>query len=106
MSSNIEVQKICEFCGNEFTARTTVTRFCSSQCSSRANKAKVKAERIEAVNKETQSIKNRTIGELKQKEFLTAREVARLLNCSVRSVYYYIRCGQLKAVNLDNGRQG
>ena len=40
------------------------------------------------------------VEELKNKEFLTVREVARLLNCSVRSTYYYIESGTIKAVNL------
>jgi len=40
------------------------------------------------------------IEELKAKEFLTVREVARLLNCSLRTVYYYIEDGTIKAVNL------
>lgn len=100
MSSNIEVQRICQYCGNEFTARTTVTRFCSNRCSSTANKKKARAEAIQAVNKQTQSLKTRPIEELKAKEFLTVREVAQLLNCSVRSAYYYIESGTIKAVNL------
>jgi excisionase family DNA binding protein len=37
---------------------------------------------------------------LKAKEFLTVREVAQLLNCSVRSVYYQIEDGTIKATNL------
>ena len=32
MSSNIKIQKICEFCGQEFTARTLYTRYCSKSC--------------------------------------------------------------------------
>lgn len=100
MSSNIEVQRICRYCGNEFTARTTVTRYCSDMCSKRAYKARLKAAKIESSNKETQRIKDQPIEELKAKEFLTVREVARLLNCSVRSAYYYIESGTIKAVNL------
>ena len=100
MSSKIEVQRICQQCGNEFTARTTVTRYCSHRCASAANKQKVKAGKVEESNKETQRIKNQPIEELKAKEFLTVREVARLLNCSVRSAYYYIQSGTIKAVNL------
>ena len=100
MSSKIEVQRICERCGNEFTARTTVTRFCSHRCSSLAHKQRAKAAKVEKSNKETQRTKNQPIEELKAKEFLTVREVARLLNCSVRSAYYYIESGTIKAVNL------
>ena len=100
MSSNIEVQRICQYCGKEFTARTTVTQYCSDTCSKRAYKARLKVSKIEASNKQTQRIKNQPIEELKAKEFLTVREVAQLLNCSVRSAYYYIECGTIKAVNL------
>jgi len=100
MSSKIEVQRICQHCGNEFTARTTVTRFCSHRCASAAHKQKVRAGKVEQSNKQTQQIKIQPIEELKAKEFLTVREVARLLNCSVRSAYYYIESGIIKAVNL------
>ena len=100
MSSNIKVQRICQHCGTEFTARTTVTKYCSHRCGSLANKAKKRAEKVQKSNTETKQIKTKPIEELKAKEFLTVREVARLLNCSVRSAYYYIESGTIKAVNL------
>ena len=39
MSSNIFSQRICEECGNQFTTRTTVTRFCGDRCAKRAYKS-------------------------------------------------------------------
>lgn len=101
MSSNIQIQRICQQCGNEFTARTTVTKTCSDGCAKKLYKAKQKAAKIETSNTETRKIKTRPIEELKAKEFLTVRDAATLLNCSVRSVYYYIASGNLKAVNLS-----
>lgn len=100
MSSKIEVQRICQHCGKEFTARTTVTQYCGGTCAKRAYKARLRAGKVEQSNKQTQQIKTQPIEELKAKEFLTVREVARLLNCSVRSAYYYIESGTIKAVNL------
>jgi excisionase family DNA binding protein len=100
MSSKIEVKRICQHCGNEFTARTTVTRFCSHRCNSAAYKAKKGIDKVEQSNRETLQIKTQAIEELKAKEFLTVRELARLLNCSVRSAYYSIESGNIKAVNL------
>jgi excisionase family DNA binding protein len=100
MSSNIEVQRICQHCGKEFTARTTVTKNCSDKCSKEAYKARARVSKIEASNKQTQLIKTQPIELLKAKEFLTVREVALLLNCSLRSAYYYIETGTIKAVNL------
>jgi excisionase family DNA binding protein len=100
MSSNIKIQRICQHCGNEFTARTTTTQYCGNTCSKRAYKVRLRALKVEVSNKETQQIKSQPIEQLKAKEFLTVREVARLLNCSVRSAYYYIESGTIKAVNL------
>lgn len=100
MSSNIKVQRICQHCGKEFTARTTVTQCCSDICAKRAYKARLKAAKIEESNKETQRIKTQPIEQLNAKEFLTVREVATLLNCSLRTVYYYIESGNIEAVNL------
>lgn len=100
MSSSIQVQRICQHCCKEFTARTTLTQYCGDICAKRAYKARIRAVKIEQSNKETKRKKNQPIEELKSKEFLTVPEVARLLNCSVRSAYNYIRSGKFKAVNL------
>ena len=100
MSSKIEVQRICQYCEQEFTARTTVTKYCSHKCNQRAYKAKKKAEKVKQSNIRTSRIINQPIDRLKAKEFLTVREVAELLNCSVRSAYYYIDNGTISAVNL------
>jgi len=100
MSSNIKIQRICQFCGIEFTARTTTTMYCSHKCNSADYKAKVKAAKVETSNKETRTIKTKPIEELKVKEFLTVKDVAALLNCSIRTVYYHIELGNIKAVNL------
>lgn len=100
MSSNIHVQRICQHCKNEFTARKTTTKYCSHRCNSAAYKQKVKNNKIEISNTETLSVKTQPIDFIKAKEFLTVREVASLLNFSVRSVYYYIESGKIKALNL------
>jgi excisionase family DNA binding protein len=100
MSSNIQIQRVCEFCGNEFTARTTVTKLCSAKCRKANYKAKQRAEKIEKSNSETKRIKNKPIEELKEKEFLSVREVATLLGCSLRTAYRLIDTGTLTGVNL------
>jgi len=100
MSSNIQVQRICKHCGNEFTARTTVTQYCSDGCAKLAYKVRERAAKIAHSNTETQLIKSKPIEDLKAKEFLTVREVAAILNCSIRSAYNYIEAGIIKAVNL------
>jgi excisionase family DNA binding protein len=101
MSSNIRLTRICQHCGNEFTAKTTVTQYCSDHCAKRAYKARIKAGKIDKSNSELLSIKQRPIEEVKAKDFLTVPDVAMLLNCSKRTAYYLIKRGNLKAVNIS-----
>lgn len=95
MSSNIQVQRICQYCGKEFTARTTVTQYCSDTCSKRAYKARLKVLKIDASNKQTQRIKNQPIEELKAKAFLSIAETCKLIGISRRTVYRMIERGEL-----------
>lgn len=100
MSSNIQVQRICQHCGNEFTARTTVTVYCSHRCNSAAYKVKQRVGKIEQSNNETQRIKNRPVEELKAREFLTVSQVSKLIGCSRQNIYNLIKTGKLKATNI------
>lgn len=95
MSSSIQVQRVCQHCGKEFTARTTVTQYCGDVCSKRAYKARLKVSKIEASNKETQRIKNQPIEELKAKAFLSIAETCKLVGISRRTVYRMIERGEL-----------
>lgn len=42
MSSNIKVERICEWCGKKFIAQTTVTRFCSKRCAEHSYKERLR----------------------------------------------------------------
>ena len=101
MSSNIRIQRICEHCNEEFTAKTTVTRLCSAKCRKASYKQRVRSEKIKDSNADTLRIKNRPIEELKLKEFLTVKDVSLLIGCSVKTVYRMIENESLKAVNLS-----
>ena len=100
MSSNIKVQRICKFCGKEFTARTTVTQYCGDTCAKRAYKARKRAVGIDLSNVEYKVTVSKPIELLKAEEFLNVRQVARLIGCSRPTVYNLIKTGKLKAVNL------
>jgi len=56
MSSKIEITKVCQHCGNEFIAKTTVTKFCSHACAVKNYKQRKKAEKLNKVK--TQRHKN------------------------------------------------
>ncbi len=100
MSSNIKVQRICQFCGKEFTARTTKTQYCGDVCAKRAYKARVKDAKIQVSNVETQKVKEKPIEEIKTKEFLTIKDVAKLLNCSIRTAYRLANQGTIKSFRI------
>lgn len=95
MSSNIQVQRICQYCGKEFTARTTVTQYCGDTCSKRAYKQRLTVSKIEASNKQTQRIKNQPVEELKAKAFLSISDASKLIGISRRTIYRMIERGEL-----------
>lgn len=96
MSSNIRLQKTCQFCGEKFTAKTTVTQFCSDDCAKKAYKKRKRDEKVEAsIQVETQkTLYDNTIS---HKEFLTIDEACQLINSSRWTIYRLIDKGQLKA---------
>lgn len=100
MSSNILVQRICNHCKTEFTAKTTVTKYCSSHCRKIVSKRKKQSEKVKRINRATKRKLSIEQVEIKDKEFLSVNEVAMLLNCTNRTVYYLIETKKLKATNL------
>jgi len=97
MSSNMSIPRICEECGKEFLAKTTVTRFCCQICRSRFNK------RIKKEPQRPQPLKPQpelNLETIKQKEFLSIKETHHLLNISERTIRRHIQSKALKATKL------
>jgi len=101
MSSNIRITRICQYCCKEFIAKTTVTKCCSDYCAKRLYKQKQKEIKIQKSDSETSLTKNEFVDIIKSKEFLTVRDMSRLLSCSIRTAYDLIAKGKIKAVNLS-----
>lgn len=100
MSSNIRITKICQFCHESFTARTTVTKYCSHRCSARAYKQRKRNKKIEkSVSETVKQISAEKI-ELQAKEFLSINEASELLNVSRWTISRAIKDERLKAVKL------
>lgn len=97
MSSNIKVQKICKYCGSEFTAKTTVTLYCGDICSKRAYKARLRASKVEFADNETQQLKLKPIEDIKAKLFLSVMETCNLVGISRRTLYRMLERGDLMA---------
>ena len=82
MSSNIYTQRICQYCGKEFTARTTVTQYCSHKCNSRDYKKKLKEKNLNRSDNETKRNKLKALIYVQNKEILSLKEAAILLGVS------------------------
>lgn len=95
MSSNIRVNRVCEFCNKEFEAKTTVTKFCGDNCAKKAYKARKRAEKIEGSKKETKEVLTRPIEEIKARDFLSITETCKLVGVSRRTIYRCIERGDL-----------
>ena len=100
MSSNLAINRICQNCGKEFVARTTVTRYCGDSCAKKGYKKSKRKERYNPINEETLRIKRLQLEELKAREFLSVSQAAKVLGCSRQNVYKLIRSGKLPAKNL------
>lgn len=102
MSSNIRIKRICQQCGTEFIAKTTVTKYCSDRCAKRAYKLRKRQEKIEESKQETQQIIQQPLLELQAKEFLTIKETCQLVGLSRTTLWRSIKKGQLKTAKIGN----
>ena len=105
MSSTIQVQKICEQCGKEFTAQTTVTRFCGHGCASKSYKQRKRENKIGWAIEETNKQKVLSISEvnieaIKLKDFLSIKEAYTLLGLSERTFFRLMKTGTIPATKL------
>ena len=100
MSSNISIQRICEFCGNEFTARTTVTKYCQHRCASMAYKSRTRNSKIKRSNFETAKSVSIPIAAVQAKDFLKVEEVCGLLGISRSTDSRAIKENRLRAIRF------
>lgn len=101
MSSNIDIQKKCKWCGEIFTAHKMSTAYSSHKCANLAYKERVRKERISAYQKEL-SFKeyNEPLKDLEQREFFTPTAAAKLLGISRATIYRYLADETIKAVQF------
>lgn len=104
MSSKIQVQRICEHCQKEFTAKTTVTRFCSDYCAKRAYKLRQRAGKIVASDEETRRTIQRPLTEVQAKDFLSVEDVCLMFDVSRTTVWRLCKSGKLKSVKIGRKR--
>jgi excisionase family DNA binding protein len=101
MSSNIRITRVCQYCGSEFEAKTTVTKYCSEVCGKRHYKARTRESKVQVSNAETKAVLEKPLQEIQSKEILTVRDAAKLLSCSIRTVYNLIDRGTLNGIKFS-----
>ena len=98
MSSNIKIERICEWCGNRFMAQTTVTRFCSKRCAEHSYKERMRQKKMALSNQETSQCNPDR--KSRDKDFLTPTETAQFLGVCRTYIYDSINRGKIKVTRI------
>lgn len=101
MSSNFEVLRICMHCDKEFMAKTTVTKYCSHNCSRNAWRKRARGDKIENSNRATFNISTDQLQKVQIKEYLSVRDVSLLLHISIRTTYRLISEGTIRSTKIS-----
>lgn len=89
-------QKTCEYCGKQFTAQKSSTRFCSKSCADRANKERIRkwTQTVVETKDRVETIQNsQSFGDI-----LSPRTLALYLGVSIRTAYRYLENGMIPAI--------
>lgn len=92
-------QKTCEYCGKQFTAQKSSTRFCSKICADRANKERMRklTQAVVETKDKIDSIQNnQSFGDI-----LSPRTLALYLGVSLRTAYRYLENGMIPAITTN-----
>ena len=97
MSSNIRITKCCVYCGQEFTAKTVKTRYCSHACNRKDYKKVERDQKLDAakaiIRVEPLNMRHDLVNweELTRKPFLTVSEACLVLNVRVETLRRWIK---------------
>jgi len=95
MSSNMKIPKVCQHCGKEFIARTTVTQFCGDDCAKRNYKKRIRDQKVKSVENIARQKMEFQQSQTKDKEFLSIYETCQLLGASRMTIYRQIKTGSI-----------
>lgn len=116
MSTNIRVEKTCQYCGNRFIAKTSVTKYCGDKCAKIAYKKRKRDEKIRFAPLEKElsqlygpdkarlgkdkklSVDPGTI--VKDRDFFSITQSSVLLGISERTLFRMIKRQQILSIKL------
>jgi excisionase family DNA binding protein len=109
ISTIFKVLRQCLSCGEMFESQKITTKYCSHKCNQKHYKLRKRLEKkqnAEAEVLEQLIIKPRVkaidLAFIKDKEFLSVKEVALLFSCNKKTVYRMIENNTFNAVNLNH----
>ena len=100
MSSNIRVPKICQHCGTEFIAKTTVTQYCGDNCAKRAYKKRQRDAKLQEVAPTAIQKQEFIQEQVNEKDFHSIAETCKLLGASRMTLYRQIKNGNIQAAKI------
>lgn len=102
-TSILRIKKVCAWCGKEFEAQKLSTQYCSKRCAEHAYKDRKRHEKKErAESASRRQMQEKSIEDVKTKEYLSVSEAAKLLGCTRDGVYKLIYRGVLKAHRISS----
>lgn len=100
MSSTIEFQKVCEFCGATFTARKSSTRYCSKRCAEHAYKQRKREEHVACTQKAIDRSIAKEESNINVLDYLSPTQCAKLLGVSRATIYNYLANGSIPCIQF------
>ncbi|AQW89699.1 excisionase family DNA-binding protein [Elizabethkingia anophelis] len=110
MSSNIRINRVCNYCNQKFVAKTFTTKYCSHKCNQRDYKKRIKEEKLlkskeeYLIDSKISKLKKVTptfdIELLKSKSYLSISEVCVLMNMCDSTVRKLIKEERIKTIRL------
>ncbi|MBC6368035.1 helix-turn-helix domain-containing protein [Algoriphagus sp. AK58] len=106
MTTNLRINKNCQFCGEVFVAKTLTTKYCSHKCNSRHYKVLAREKKIaQHLGKETEKKSSENGANaflsMRDKEYLSITEAAALIGVSKRTIERLISAEKLQVVRLN-----
>lgn len=116
MSSNIRVEKLCQYCGETFIAKTSVTQYCSDKCAKIAYKRRKRDEKIRLApkakdlsklhgpdkiwlgKKREQNLEPLAL--IKNRNYFSLSQTSTLLGISERTLFRMIKRGQVSTTKI------
>ena len=107
MSSNIRIKKICQHCNKVFTAKTTVTKFCSDLCAKANYKKRQRENKIELSHTDTENQLAQTKSHDKflssgflDKEMVSINGLAAITGLSERTIFRLMKDPEFPRVKI------